>query len=62
MDFLKNNKALITLGLAVVLAALAAFSKVDVPALLGSVTTINKQVGGLVDEVAPAPVVAPKPE
>lgn len=53
MDFLKNNKGLVALVLAVVLTALAAFTKVDVSALLGSVTTLDKQVSSLADEVVP---------
>lgn len=52
MEFLKNNKKLVALGLAVLLAGAGAVFKVDVPALLNSVGAINKEVGALVDEPA----------
>lgn len=52
MDFLKNNKKLVVLGVAAALALAGAALKVDVPALLKSVTEINKQVDTLVNEPA----------
>ena len=54
MDFLKNNKKLVALGIAILLAIAGAYFKVDVPALLKSVTDISKQVETL-DAPAPAP-------
>ena len=56
MDFIKNNKTLVALGVAVLLAILGMAFKVDVPALLNSVGAIDKQITTL---EAPAPVAAP---
>lgn len=64
MEFLKQNKTIVALALAIILAVAGAVFKVDVPALLNSVGTINKEVGALVDEPAaptPAPAAPAKP-
>lgn len=54
MDFLKNNKTLVGLGVAVALAVAGLVFKVDVPALLNSVASINKQISALDAPPAPA--------
>ncbi len=59
MEFLKQNKTLVALALAIVLVVLGAVLKVDVGGLLTNVVTIDKQVTTLVAD--PAPVVAPAP-
>ncbi len=59
MDFLKNNKTLVGLAVAIILAILGMVFKVDVPALLTSVGTIDKQITTLEAPVAPAADPAP---
>ena len=53
MEFLKNNKKLVALGVAVLLAIGGAVFKVDIPALLTSVGEISKSITKLADEPAP---------
>ncbi len=54
MDFLKNNKTLVGLGVAVALAVLSLVFKVDVPSLLNNVGAIDKQITTLTADPAPA--------
>ena len=59
MEFLKNNKKLVVLGLALLLAIGGTLFKVDVAALLKDVGKISTGVTNLVDDPeapAPAPV------
>ena len=58
MEFLKQNKTLVALALAIVLTVLGAVLKVDVGALLKEVGTVNTEVTKLVDAPAEAPAPA----
>lgn len=55
MDFLKNNKTLLALGLTLLLVLAGAVFKVDVGALLKDAGAINKEVTTLLAEPTPPP-------